>query len=154
MGRQIQSYITDENIKKSEQVLIDNGIEADEASIVLQAIGYTLLDEELYPEKKEEKKPTGPIYLYTRDGKHKVDITKAKLLADVGRELKIDRQGDYTQLWISNSGQYFRGSCLDFKCESSIITLMTPDETRAWIIKYYGGKALINRFHFDDAECI
>ena len=32
------------------QVLIDNGIEADEAQVVLQAIGYALLDTELYPE--------------------------------------------------------------------------------------------------------
>lgn len=35
-------------IAAAEQVLIDNGIESDEASIVLQAIGYVLLDEELY----------------------------------------------------------------------------------------------------------
>lgn len=39
---------TPEAIKKSEQVLIDNGIEPDEASVVLQALGYTLLDIELY----------------------------------------------------------------------------------------------------------
>lgn len=39
-----------EVIRKAEQVLIDNGIEADEAETVLQAIGYVLLDEELYPE--------------------------------------------------------------------------------------------------------
>lgn len=30
--------------------LIDNGIDADEASEVLRAIGYSLLDTELYPE--------------------------------------------------------------------------------------------------------
>ena len=42
-----------ERIKKAEQVLIDNGIEPDEAEIVLQAIGYVLLDEELYPDKVE-----------------------------------------------------------------------------------------------------
>lgn len=36
-------------IKKTEKVLIDNGIEQDEASTILQAIGYTLLDMELYP---------------------------------------------------------------------------------------------------------
>ena len=43
--------IDKENIKRAEQVLIDNGIEEDEAEIVLQAIGYVLLDEELYPEE-------------------------------------------------------------------------------------------------------
>ena len=38
-----------EDIKGAKQVLIDNGIEEDEADVVLQAIGYTLLDTELYP---------------------------------------------------------------------------------------------------------
>lgn len=39
----------EEKIKKAERVLIDNGIEEDEASTVLQALGYVLLDAELYP---------------------------------------------------------------------------------------------------------
>ena len=39
--------------EKAERVLIDNGIEADEAEVVLQAIGYVLLDTELYPEEDE-----------------------------------------------------------------------------------------------------
>ena len=39
-----------ECIKNAEQVLVDNGIEEDEADTVLQAIGYTLLDVELYPD--------------------------------------------------------------------------------------------------------
>lgn len=38
-------------LKKAEKVLVDNGIEKDEASTVLQALGYVLLDEELYPEE-------------------------------------------------------------------------------------------------------
>ena len=42
--------VTDESIKGAEQVLIDNGIEPDEAWIVLQAVGYALIGEELYPE--------------------------------------------------------------------------------------------------------
>lgn len=42
--------ITKEQLKKAEQILIDNGIEADEAQEVLQAIGYALLDDELYKE--------------------------------------------------------------------------------------------------------
>ena len=41
-----------ESIRKAEQVLIDNGIEPDEAPVVLQALGYVLLDEELYPGKE------------------------------------------------------------------------------------------------------
>ena len=35
-------------IKAAEQCLIDNGIEPDEVKNVLQALGYILLDEELY----------------------------------------------------------------------------------------------------------
>lgn len=33
---------------RAEQILIDNGIEPDEAATVLQAIWYALLDKELY----------------------------------------------------------------------------------------------------------
>ena len=40
--------ITMEKIKAAEKCLIDNGIAEDEAEIVLQAIGYILLDAELY----------------------------------------------------------------------------------------------------------
>lgn len=38
----------DQKLIKAEQILIDNGIERDEAEAVLQAIGYALLDIELY----------------------------------------------------------------------------------------------------------
>ena len=48
--------IRESNIAKAEQVLIDNGIEKDEAATVLQAVGYVLLDEELYP-KGIKKRP-------------------------------------------------------------------------------------------------
>ncbi len=41
--------ITEDAIKNTEKVLEDNGIEADEVQSVLQAIGYSLLDCELYP---------------------------------------------------------------------------------------------------------
>ena len=44
-----RTKITPEDIKRTKQVLIDNGIEEDEADAVLQAIGYTLIDTELYP---------------------------------------------------------------------------------------------------------
>ena len=40
-----------EKIRKAEQILIDNGIDVDEASTVLQAIGYALLDQDLYEPK-------------------------------------------------------------------------------------------------------
>lgn len=38
-----------EKIKRAEQVLIDNGINPDETQTILQALGYVLLDADLYP---------------------------------------------------------------------------------------------------------
>ena len=46
--------ITPDQIKAAEGVLIDNGVDEDEADSVLQAIGYVLLDTELYPEDSIE----------------------------------------------------------------------------------------------------
>lgn len=46
----INHEITEEEIERTLKVLIDNGIEKEEAETVLQAIGYTLLDAELFPE--------------------------------------------------------------------------------------------------------
>ena len=46
-------FVYPEDISKAEQCLIDNGIEQGEAKTVLQAIGYILLNLELYPENKE-----------------------------------------------------------------------------------------------------
>ena len=43
-----KTYVDKEDIKKAEQVLIDTGIDADEVDIVLQAVGYALLNTELY----------------------------------------------------------------------------------------------------------
>ena len=45
----ISTNVDTEKLRRAEQVLVDNGIDADEAATVLQAIGYTLLDTELYP---------------------------------------------------------------------------------------------------------
>ena len=47
--------LTVSKIRAAEKCLIDNGIEPDEASTVLQAIGYILLDTELYPDTLEEE---------------------------------------------------------------------------------------------------
>lgn len=43
-----KTSVDKEDIKRAEQVLIDNGIDADEVDIVLQAVGYVLLNTELY----------------------------------------------------------------------------------------------------------
>lgn len=44
----INKEITKIDIERAKQCLIDNGIEPDEAGTVLQALGYILLDTELY----------------------------------------------------------------------------------------------------------
>lgn len=46
---EVKGTFPTENIKKAEKVLADNGIDKDETDSVLQAIGYTLIDTELYP---------------------------------------------------------------------------------------------------------
>lgn len=45
----ICTEIKKSNIVDSLRVLVNNGIDPDEAECVLQAIGYTLLEEELFP---------------------------------------------------------------------------------------------------------
>lgn len=43
--------VSKDRVAAAEQILVNNGIEADEASIVLQAIGFALLDKDLYQPK-------------------------------------------------------------------------------------------------------
>lgn len=47
-SRLVQAKISKDTIKKAEKILADNNIEKDEVQTVLQAVGYALLDEELY----------------------------------------------------------------------------------------------------------
>ena len=49
----IASDTLKKNLAATEQILVDNGIDEDEASTVLQAIGYSLLNIELYPEDED-----------------------------------------------------------------------------------------------------
>lgn len=51
---EFRSVISKEDIIRAEQILIDNGIDKDEASVVLQAVGYAMLDLELYDEENDE----------------------------------------------------------------------------------------------------
>ncbi len=46
----VRATLYPEDIEKAEKVLIDNGIESDEADTVLQALGYVLFNDELYEE--------------------------------------------------------------------------------------------------------
>ena len=51
---EVEIPISTEGISKAEEILVDNGIEEDEADTVLQAVGYALLDTELYSEDKDD----------------------------------------------------------------------------------------------------
>lgn len=42
--------ITQGQIHQAEKILMDNGIDEDDAYTILQALGYVLLDVEFYPE--------------------------------------------------------------------------------------------------------
>ena len=42
--------ISEEQVDKAIKCLTDNGIDEDDACVILQALGYILLDEELFPE--------------------------------------------------------------------------------------------------------
>ena len=55
--------ICKEKLRLAEKCLIDNGIDQDEAATVLQALGYILLDTELYQEdRKQTEKPMKNLY--------------------------------------------------------------------------------------------
>ena len=69
MDEKITTRITAAKIKAAEQVLTDNGIEADEVQTILQAIGYVLLDTELYPEKNDTLKTVTDI-VWDTDGEN------------------------------------------------------------------------------------
>jgi hypothetical protein len=51
----IMPFMCKNTVEAAEKVLVDNGIEEDEASTVLQAIGYALMDTELYPEDEDDE---------------------------------------------------------------------------------------------------
>lgn len=91
-------------------------------------------------------------YIYSKDGTKKVDIDAAICLGDVCTDLKIDRQGDNSQLWCSKNGSYFKGSCLGHATKRSTFIPLTPAEAKRWVIRYYGADEL-PRFGFvNDAE--
>lgn len=51
-GKITKAMLHYDKVADAERCLIDNGIDKDEAAIVLQALGYILLNAELYPETK------------------------------------------------------------------------------------------------------
>lgn len=53
-------FISPSRRKAAEQCLIDNGISQDEAGTVLQALGYILLNQELYPSDRQQLPRSNP----------------------------------------------------------------------------------------------
>ena len=47
----VNCEINEEQINNAMQCLVENGIETDDACTILQALGYILLDTELFPEE-------------------------------------------------------------------------------------------------------
>lgn len=77
----------------AEQILKENGVEPDEAPTVMQAIGYALLDAELYPEAKAGTVETVLYLCYVVAGPGKEDFFDAPVVrfplvvADVNKAL-------------------------------------------------------------------
>lgn len=53
-----EKVVPESNLVAAKQCLVDNGIDVDEAETVLQALGYILLDSELYPETRGANQDT------------------------------------------------------------------------------------------------
>ena len=88
--------ITEEHKRHAMQVLIDNGVEEDEAEVVLRAIGHTLLDEELFPdgegdfgEECEEAAESDLVHVILRDG-NADDAIEALEAAEIDAEFLDD----------------------------------------------------------------
>lgn len=113
------SKISKDKLRKAEQILVDNGIEKDEASTVLQALGYALLDEELYDEVSKDagkildgvvvfrKALFGQILEMVEKKKGNVEFPSGKTV-----ELKMDNVlddgtvlGDVTPRYITKNGK-------------------------------------------------
>lgn len=45
----VRTEICDSNLYDCEQILVDSGVNEEEAAGIMQAIGYALLDQDLYP---------------------------------------------------------------------------------------------------------
>ena len=99
----MKNQINSGRISAAEKILVDNGVDADEASVVLQAIGYALLDTELYPETAHivPESKNGNLYdvTITRTGGICVyadSIEEAFDKVNSMTTLEIDRKGNLT----------------------------------------------------------
>ena len=109
--------LTQETCNKAKQCLIDNGIEVDEAEIVLQALCYILLNEETEQYFEEERQmnkypkdfttiPADIREAITKELKESIDATPILICC-----LSNHPEDDYLFLYIAqaNDGSYIAG---------------------------------------------
>lgn len=89
-------------IAKAEQILVDNGIDESEAKVVLQALGYALLDTELYLDDSRlaPKNSIRGTFTFTRE--------MAEIIADAAEALKSASVLDSTGMYViaQKNGDY------------------------------------------------
>ena len=110
--------ISKDKIEAAEKILIDNGIEEDEAKTVLQAIGYALIDEELYP---RTFKVSNIQWDKTDDNGYPVkadylprNITLTSMGLGLSMNASIDEVEDVVSDWLSdNYGFCHQGFALE-----------------------------------------
>ena len=95
----LKESFDNEKIKKAEQILIDNGVDPDEADIVLQAIGYALLDTELYECLEESAASDISEYQkwvdYDMKKYNKISDLTMEKIKSAGFSVVKDQYGDY-----------------------------------------------------------
>jgi len=108
----INTTITDENINRALRVLEDNGIDTDETEIVLQAIGYALLDTELIEEDEEiEEENDDDMYNNSPEYIHDAAVDwmneHADFLNDIGQDNFIKRCAEELAEEGYNTEEYY-----------------------------------------------
>lgn len=91
-----------DNIKNAEGVLIDNGVDESDVHDVLQAIGYVLLNEELYPSSDESTitSSTNAVDLSSAISTGKSCISELrKIYPDIPVNCKYRRSRSWSDHW-------------------------------------------------------
>ena len=113
---------------KAERILVDNGIEAEEAGVVLQAIGYALLDIEMYPEPgaRQESKTA-------HKQEYRLTLHYADLVGTYGVEHGFELHDDSEPLQLDREATEFAEGLAcevtDENFDHNIITLSVPEAT-------------------------
>lgn len=121
-----------DKIRRATLVLIDNGVEEDEAETVLQAIGYTLLDRELFPEERPETFDMALIEKTLDEGLTREDITELSDRIGDTQVIPIKIQSEYSAAMGFISQKAMERMRCDLweitECVKLILESMTPDD--------------------------